>query len=112
MSLSTHILDTATGLPAPQVRVLLLGVGVTDEAAAGIIEEALTDTDGRYRFSTDLPEGMYVLRFETRAYYAAQGVEGLYPWIDITFTVSSDGPSHLHIPLLLSPFGFTTYRGS
>jgi 5-hydroxyisourate hydrolase len=76
-----------------------------------------TDKDGRCANllpsagSSVLQPGQYRLRFETGSYHAAQSVKGLYPMVDITVTVRP-GDSHLHVPLLLSPNGYTTYRGS
>jgi 5-hydroxyisourate hydrolase len=122
MSLSTHCLDTTTGRPAEGLQVELVkltvhksGPGVS--ADPEVLESATTDTDGRYRFVVDPKPGTYRLRFVTGDYLAAQGRETLYPWVDVTFTVDDpadnpDAPEHLHIPLLLNPFGYSTYRGS
>ena len=80
-----------------------------------MLASARTDQDGRC--SELLPEketlapGLYRLGFETVAYFAALKVEGLYPLVEITFQVR-DGQEHFHLPLLLSPNGYTTYRGS
>ena len=74
-----------------------------------------TDGDGRCRellpASAALSEGFYHLVFDTRTYYASQRVTGLYPSVEVAFEVRA-GESHFHIPLLLSPNGYTTYRGS
>lgn len=118
-SLSTHILDTASGLPAPSVRLQL---HLSDESGLNeTVEAGQTDGDGRFAFTTRLQPGTYTLRFDTDGYFSTQGTRGLYPWVDVSFRVSDavleDGelkiePSHLHIPLLLAPFGYSTYRGS
>lgn len=122
MSLSTHCLDTTTGRPAEGLQVELVALTVHKSGAeviAGteVLESATTDADGRYRFVTDPVPGTYRLRFLTGDHLAAQGRETLYPWVDVTFTVDDpadhpDAPGHLHIPLLLNPFGYSTYRGS
>ena len=105
-SLSTHILDTARGKPAAGVTVRLAvraGDRWTD------VDKAVTDADGRIRFA--LPEGTTLragtqcrLHFETGDYFK------LHPFVELTFTLQDDG--HHHIPLLLTPFGYSTYRGS
>lgn len=108
MSLSTHILDTATGLPAQGVRMELWPADPT--AADKPLETATTDTDGRHRFTVNPEPGTYRLHFDTAGYFGDK--DSLYPWVDIHFIVSESGPSHLHVPLLLSPFGYSTYQGS
>lgn len=122
MSLSTHCLNTTTGLPAAGLQVELVALEVTASGAdlaaePTVLESATTDADGRYRFVTDPTPGTYRLRFRTGEFLAAQGIATLYPWVDVTFTVEDPAdnpvtPSHLHIPLLLNPFGYSTYRGS
>ena len=113
--LSTHVLDTALGRPAAGMVVHL-----EHPSASGVWEllsTCQTDADGRC--ANLLPEnddpvlhpGQYRLRFETGTYHAAQMVKGLYLTVEIIVTVRQ-GDSHLHVPLLLSPNGYTTYRGS
>ena len=104
-SLSTHVLDTAAGRPAA-------GVAVTLEATDGtVLAEAVTDADGRVGdLAAGLPAGDLRLRFGTGAWYAARGEVTFYPEVVVAFTVA-DGEHH-HVPLLLSPFGYSTYRGS
>lgn len=110
--ISTHILDTALGQPAKDVPVRLERRESTDWASLG---SSLTDADGRC--AQLLPEGetlragLYRLAFDTASYYLAQRIEGLYPVVEITFHVR-EGETQFHIPLLLSPHGYTTYRGS
>lgn len=109
MSLSTHVLNTTTGLPAEGLTFEL-----TTEAGSPV-ESGSTDADGRYRFSTPLEPGTYRIRFATGDYLTAGGTASLYPYVDITFFVSDERGGengHLHIPLLLSPFGYSTYQGS
>ncbi len=111
--ISTHVLDTASGKPASGVPVRLQRQNSSGEWST--VSSARTDQDGRC--SELLPEGAsltagaYRLTFDTASYFAACGVDGLYPAVEILFRVRS-GETHFHIPLLLSPNGFTTYRGS
>jgi 5-hydroxyisourate hydrolase len=111
MGLSTHILDTALGKPAPGVALVL-----SRETADGWsqVGRGSTDADGRCRTllgENALERAAYKLRFETALYFATQNVSGLYPFIEIVFTVA-DPSQHYHIPLLLAANGYTTYRGS
>ena len=106
MSVSTHVLDAARGRPA-------VGVGVRLGTAAGEeLAAARTDDDGRVReLAADLAPGDYRITFDTGAWFAATGQQGFYPEVTVTFTVT-DGTQHHHVPLLLSPFAYSTYRGS
>ena len=99
-TLSTHVLDTAAGRPAA-------GIAVRLETREGdVLAEDVTDDDGRVgSIGGDLGLGDYVLRFDTGGY-----VSGFFPEVVVTFTVADE--RHHHVPLLLSPYGFTTYRGS
>lgn len=111
--ISTHVLDTAQGKPAEEVPVRLERRELAGEWR--VLTSFRTDEEGRC--AQLLPEGealragLYRLTFDTATYHHAQNVEGLYPVVEITFQVH-DGESHFHIPLLLSPHGYTTYRGS
>jgi 5-hydroxyisourate hydrolase len=100
--ISTHVLDTAAGKPAAGIAVHLWRDGAE-------IGSAVTDQNGRCSelFSGILQTGLYRLVFDVAAHFP----DGFYPEISITFQVN-DITSHYHVPLLLSPFGFTTYRGS
>lgn len=111
MSISTHILDTAAGRPAPNVPVHLARLG--PDAQWHPLGHSLTDPDGRCRFPDTQPltPGTYRIHFDTAAHYAAESLTGLYPFIEIAFTVAP-GQTHYHIPLLLTANGYTTYRGS
>lgn len=98
--ITTHVLDTAKGCPASGVRlVLLLGERV--------VFDGQTDGDGRARLADQPEPGVYRLTLQTGAY--APG--GFFPEVTIAFRVD-DAKQHYHVPLLLSPFGYTTYRGS
>jgi 5-hydroxyisourate hydrolase len=113
MSLSTHVLDASLGRPAQGVPIRLRSGDGTDRPT---VFTAFTDSDGRYRYQEDgrdvaLPAGVYELTFDTAAYFAASGQTGFYPRVTVTFEVTDAGLHH-HVPLLLSPFAFSTYRGS
>jgi 5-hydroxyisourate hydrolase len=107
--ITTHVLDTSRGRPAAGVGVVL---EVRSDEGWREIVRAETDSDGRVRDL--LPEaavGVYRLTFEIETYFDAQGIEGFYPEATIVFHVRNAGEHH-HVPLLLSPFGYSTYRGS
>jgi 5-hydroxyisourate hydrolase len=109
--ITTHVLDTSRGLPASGVPVLL---EVREEGGWREIGHALTDGDGRS--GQLLPPGsaptlgIYRLTFGIETYFRTQGIEGFYPEASIVFHVRD--AKHHHVPLLLSPFGYSTYRGS
>ncbi len=106
MSLSTHVLNAVTGKPAVGVPVTL-----TDEDGA-ILAFGDTDDDGRIKAIGDaLPAGIYRLAFDTRSYFAELGIEGFYPEVVIAFEIT-EPEAHHHVPLLLSPYSYSTYRGS
>jgi 5-hydroxyisourate hydrolase len=111
--ISTHVLDTAKGKPAAGVPVRLERQDSSGKWAP--VGSAETDQDGRcgqlVPEGATLREGVHRLTFDTSVYFAASGTEGLYPVVEIVFRMRS-GESHFHIPLLLSPNGYTTYRGS
>jgi 5-hydroxyisourate hydrolase len=111
--ISTHVLDTALGKPAKDVPVRLDWQDPAGEWH--VVASSRTDSDGRCAQllpeSEALRAGIYRLAFDTASYQVAQNIHGLYPVVEITFRVR-DGESHFHIPLLLSPHGYTTYRGS
>lgn len=109
-SISTHVLDLVRGKPAVGVPVVLERFdGGWVDVASGV-----TDSDGRIK---DLVHrgagsaGTWRITFDTRAWFAAAGVEGFYPHVPIVFEVG-DGDEHYHVPLLLGPYGYSTYRGS
>jgi 5-hydroxyisourate hydrolase len=107
-AITTHVLDTSRGQPAA-------GVVVRLERGAAVLASGRTDADGRLRDL--LPEhvaltpGVYRLVFDTGVYFRDQAVEAFYPHVAIDFEVR-DAAQHYHVPLLLSPFGYSTYRGS
>lgn len=109
--ITTHILDTSLGKPAANVTVVLYAGtnGEWNERARG-----KTNNDGRVGGllpkAVALEAGVYKLRFETRDYFDAQGIATFYPFVEIAFHVHAS--EHYHVPLLLNPFGYSTYRGS
>lgn len=111
--ISTHVLDTALGKPASGIAVELERQADSGEWSA--IASQITDQDGRCGQLVPNGEvakpGVYRLTFQTDRYHATCGVSGLYPSVSVTFRVRQ-GETHFHIPLLLSPNGYTTYRGS
>ncbi len=102
--ISTHVLDAALGRPAA-------GVAVELELPDGTRSSAVTDDDGRVAAFTGGGPGVHRLRFDTAAYFAATGQTGFYPEVTVAFELDPDRPHH-HVPLLLSPFAYSTYRGS
>lgn len=112
---TTHVLDAATGRPAVGVGVVLAaasGATVVAETSGAIIAHGETDADGRASLGPErLEPGSYTITFLTGEYFAAQDTSTFYPFVTVTFTVGDDG-RHLHVPLLLSPFAYSTYRGS
>ena len=112
-TLSTHVLDTSTGVPAAGVAITL--ERVNDDGTARAIGSGTTDGDGRARdllgAGAAMGAGAYRLRFATGAWFARAGRETFFPDVSVHFTVGAE-PSHYHVPLLISPFGYSTYRGS
>ena len=113
-AITTHVLDTSRGRPAAGIAVLLERRDV-NRGEWKPIGQGDTDADGRLRTlmaeGAALEAGQYRLIFDTRTYFNAQSVPALYPSVTIVFEVAP-GETHYHIPLLLGPFGYTTYRGS
>ena len=111
--ISTHILDIVHGKPARNVPVRLEKRGISGEWL--VLSSAQTGQDGRcpqlLPEDEELSAGIYRLMFDITSYYSAQEIAALFPTVEVTFEVR-DGESHFHIPLLLSPNGYTTYRGS
>ena len=107
-TVSTHVLDTALGRPAVGIRVEL-------ERDGAVLESGVTDADGRvrdqYGKSVPLGPGIYLLRFFVDEYFTKDGLLHFFPEVIISFRIEAMG-QHYHVPLLLSPFGYSTYRGS
>jgi 5-hydroxyisourate hydrolase len=110
--ITTHVLDIAAGRPADGVPLLLeLQVSGTEWKQVG---RGTTDKDGRCRDllpPAGLIEGTYRITFDTQTYFASNKVKTLYPQVIVVLSVRDAG-QHYHIPLLLSPFGYSTYRGT
>ena len=105
MSVSTHVLDSVLGRPAAGIAVRLL-------AGEGMLAEGVTDRDGRCRLTEDATAlGAHRLVFATGQWFAQQGRETFYPEVVLTFAVAEPAEHH-HVPLLLAPFAYSTYRGS
>jgi 5-hydroxyisourate hydrolase len=105
MSVSTHVLDSVRGRPAAGITVRLY-------AEAELLAEGVTDADGRCRLAEGTtPAGTHRLVFDTGAWFTARDVATFYPEVTLTFAVV-DPTAHHHVPLLLSPFAYSTYRGS
>lgn len=108
-TLSTHVLDQVHGRPA-------IDLAVTLERREGVnwirVDSGATNGDGRIpRIGGELPAGIYRLRFATGPWWARRDTATIYPYVDIVFDLPPDG-GHFHLPILLSPFAYSTYRGS
>jgi 5-hydroxyisourate hydrolase len=108
-TLSTHVLDVSRGVPVTAVGVTLYRVGRGERA---LIAEARTDGDGRIAFSgTPLLQGTYELVFAVGPYLQGIGAASFYDDIPVRIRIDADNSKH-HVPLLLAPYGYSTYRGS
>lgn len=105
--LSAHVLDSVTGLPAAGLDVVLHAPGGSE------LGRGTTDSDGRVvELGPDrLDPGDHALVFATGAWFAGQGIESFFPSVTVAFRVPDPPAGHYHVPLLLSPFAYTTYRG-
>ncbi len=113
MPITTHILDLARGTPAAGVRVRL--EQKTGDGRWAVVGEGRSDADGRVKTWTgsagELGRGTYLLRFDTAEYFAHDDRRAFFPEVQVVFEVADD-TARCHVPLLLSPFGYSTYRGS
>lgn len=109
--LTTHILDTSKGKPAAGVAIVLY-----QSANGGWTEltRGVTNVDGRIpdllKTGITLAHGTYKMRFDTKAYFDQSGTSTFYPYVEIVFDIHDQ--EHYHVPLLLNPYGYSTYRGS
>mmetsp|Transcript_10200 Transcript_10200/g.15368 ORF Transcript_10200/g.15368 Transcript_10200/m.15368 type:complete len:133 (+) Transcript_10200:56-454(+) len=120
--LTTHVLDTSIGRPAANLKIELFVLTSTDaqtkEPCWELLGAGSTNKDGRLVNSiyplekNEFEAATYRLRFHTSSYFSSQQVKGFYPWADVVFEIDSDTTEHYHVPLLLNPFGYSTYRGS
>lgn len=110
--ITTHILDLSTGKPAIGIRVALSRI---DNADRTVVGAGVTDADGRLRDlvpkASKLNAGVFELTFETGTYFRARGVEPFHPRVTVIVEIT-DPQQHYHVPLLISAYGYTTYRGS
>ena len=108
---TTHILDTTIGKPAPGITIVFYR-GLNDEWTE--LTRGKTNSDGRVTnllpANEVLQRGIYKLRFETKDYFDQKRIPTFYPYVEIIFDIQS--ADHYHVPLLLNPFGYSTYRGS
>lgn len=107
MALSTHVLDLSSGKPAAGIPVSLSKDGT-------VLGKGVTDADGRcadFIGGADLAPGQYQLSFDVANYFATQSTDTFYTTIPVVFVIK-DTSRHYHVPLLLSPYGYSTYRGS
>ena len=111
--ISTHVLDTSRGRPASGVPASLELHSPDDSWK--LVSQGKTDADGRLKFlfppRFELAPGTYRILFDTQTYFRSQDVSGFYPSVTIAFNVR-DAMQNYHVPLLLSPYGYSTYRGS
>jgi 5-hydroxyisourate hydrolase len=110
-AITTHVLDVSRGRPVRGIVVILERAGSPQST---VLARATTDADGRVRAFSPAPTleaGVHRLTFEVGAYFAASSVEAFYPRVVVEFELR-DAAQHYHVPLLLSPFGYSTYRGS
>lgn len=114
--ITTHVLDTTKGLPAQYVPITLYQQ--IEEAASfswKLLANGKTNEDGRiaslFDPSIQLPAGVYRMHFDTQHYFKLNSEKGFYPYVDIVFELDDSG-QHYHIPLLLTAYGYSTYRGS
>ncbi len=109
--ITTHVLDTAKGKPAAGMKVILFK---NENEEWQTITGGITDSDGRIAGLLEkniIPEaGIFKLKFETKEYFDRQDVNTFFPFIEIIFEIKDK--EHYHVPLLLNPYGYTTYRGS
>jgi len=113
VTLSTHVLDATTGRPAAGVQIRLEH---GEDGGWVPASQGQTDGDGRLRLaghggSAEFEPGVYRITFATGPYFAARGAASFYPEVTITFEITARD-EHYHVPLLLSPYAYSTYRGS
>lgn len=109
--ITTHVLDTSSGKPAEGINIKLYFLV---NKSWELIAEGVTNKDGRIgdliKPDKTLDAGIYKMKFHTGSYYSERKIKKFYPFVEIIF--ETDSNEHYHIPLLLSPFGYSTYRGS
>lgn len=110
--LSSHILDIHTGKPASGVNIILSKQDTSGQWS--IVEERMTDVNGRVKdFLEETPDGhrgIYKLTYLVGPYFELQGQDSFYPFIEVVFQIKDN--AHYHVPITLSPYGYSTYRGN
>ncbi|KAH6916988.1 transthyretin [Coprinopsis sp. MPI-PUGE-AT-0042] len=119
--ITCHVLDSSIGKPAEGVEVILFRLDGSDFTASTKLGSGVTNSDGRCStllpaktegdVSTYAQKGSYKIIFRSNEYFANSGRASFYPWVEIPFTIQNP-EEHYHIPLLISPYSYTTYRGS
>ena len=111
ITITSHVLDVSSGKPAPEIEITLLVIrdNSWQEIGKGITNENGRITDILNK-DTELKTGIYKMKFDTGKYFSNKGIKTFYPFAEVVFEITAD--EHYHIPLLLSPFGYSTYRGS
>ena len=110
--LSSHILDISKGMPASGVPIRLEKID-TNKKTWSIIDEKITDVNGRisnFLSSEKANDGIYKLTFLTADYFKSQNVQSFYPFIEVVFEIKDS--KHYHVPITLSAYGYSTYRGN
>lgn len=115
-NISTHVLDTAKGVPVANLHLELFRCSNILEAKNSEYEWVslgmqATDADGRSKYFFDIEAGIYKMVFYTQNYFESQAIPSFYPKVEVIFRLT-EVTRHHHIPLLLSPYGYSTYRGS
>lgn len=109
--ITTHVLDTSTGKPAEGIKIKLYFL---NNDSWDLIAEGVTNKDGRMsdliKAGKVTSTGVYKMNFDTGSYFSERNIKKFYPFVEIVF--ETDSSEHYHIPLLLNPFGYSTYRGS
>ncbi|HUY40139.1 MAG TPA: hydroxyisourate hydrolase [Candidatus Dormibacteraeota bacterium] len=110
MPLSTHVLDIARGVPATELKVSLYRIA---SGSAAFVAASVTDADGRIAapFGGELDAGIYELLFAAGAYFTHHGISSFLTDVPVRFRIG-EVSERCHVPLLLSPFGYSTYRGT
>nr|BAN21410.1 unkown protein [Riptortus pedestris] len=109
--LTTHVLDISSGVPAANMSVSLYQF---TNGKWDLLKESITNTDGRCQDLTSrgsIPSGIYKLQFQTQQYFERRNTSSFFPFVEVVFNLNSQ-QEHYHVPLLLSPYGYSTYRGS
>lgn len=108
--ITTHVLDTMLGVPGRNIEITL-SIKL-DDSDFKVLNSGKTDQDGRVQMSETIKTGVYRLRFEIGAYYSSNNVKHFFPAAEVEFMVDEAEQSHYHVPLVITPFAYSTYRGT